>query len=182
MVLVFGAIFMSFVSCSSDNNEPDAPTYIPKESSLSSLVRIREPYSVTYTRRWDKGYLSIYSNAIVDGKKTDYYGISLIITDVPYDDKLNGRYMVEQLDAKIWGFKNNGMTEYVKNELSTSNNTQPVKGAWVQIDYLGQTDEYDRRIYRLTFHADEMTEKNGDYAKDLNVSYTGYFDGGMLTY
>ena len=171
---------MTFVSCSGDN--VDTPTYVPKESPLSDLVRTRQAYSVSYSSRWNKGFLAIYSDAIIDGKKTDYYCISAIITDVPYDDKLNGRYEVEQLSASIRGFKNNGMTEYVKNELGTGQNKQPVKGAWVQLDYLGETDEFNRRKYKLTFHADEMTEENGDYAKDLNVSYIGNFYGGMLTY
>ena len=56
------------------------------------------------------------------------------------------------------------------------------KGAWVELQYLGETDGYSHPKYTVKFHADELTEENGDYARNVNITYTGYIYNGMLKY
>ena len=85
----------------------------------------------------------------------------------------DGRYQVAEVGAAVWGWKEQWQPEYKKNELSTWDNNQPVKGAWAEIKTLDKGDEYGYKTFRVKLHVDEMTEKNGDYARNINISFTG---------
>lgn len=78
------------------------------------------------------------------------------------------------------GWKEQWQPEYKKNELSTWDNNQPVKGAWVEIRTLDKGDEYGKKTFRVKLRVDEMTEKNGDYARNINISFTGRDTDPML--
>ena len=85
-----------------------------------------------------------------------------------------------QVNASVWGWKEQWQSEYKKHELSTWDNNQPVKGAWAEIKTLDKGDEYGKKTFRVKLHVDEMTEKNGDYARNINISFTGRDTGPML--
>ena len=114
--------------------------------------------------------------------KNDYYTIGIILYNAPQNDMYDGRYDVMQVDGSVWGWKEQWRPEYRKNKLSTWENNQPVKGAWAEIKTLDKGDEYGRKMFKVTLHVDEMTEKNGDYARDINISFTGRDTGPMLVY
>ena len=176
MLLAMGA---SVASCSSDDNEEEE--YVPVESSFAKLLREKPVYQLSYSRSYDEGFFSLQSNPMEGNFKNDYYGIGIIVYNAPQDDMYNGRYEVKQVDASVWGWKEQWRPEYKKHELSTGDNNQPVKGAWAEIKTLDQGDEYGRKTFRVTLHVDEMTEKNGDYARNINISFTGRDTGPMLT-
>lgn len=50
----------------------------------------------------------------------------------------------------------------------------------MEIKTLDKGDEYDKKMFKITLHVDEMTEKNGDYARNINISFTGRDVGPML--
>lgn len=127
-----------------------------------------------------QGLFALWSDAQVGNYKTDYYVIDIVVYNAPADDMYDGRYEVAEVGAAVWGWKEQWQPEYKKNELSTWNNNQPVKGAWAEIKTLDKGDEYGRKTFKVTLHVDEMTEKNGDYARNINISFTGRDTGPML--
>ena len=178
MLLAMGA---SVASCSgSDGN--DEEEYVPVESPFAKLLRKKPVYQLSYSKRYDWGFFYLTSNPMEGNLKTDYYGISfhVKIPSTVVNDMYDGRYEVEQIDGSVWGWKEQWRPEYKKHELSTWENNQPVKGAWAEIKTLDKGDEYGRKTFRVKLHVDEMTEKNGDYARNVNISFTGRDMGSML--
>ena len=173
------AVGSSVASCSSSNDE-EVEEYVPVESPFAKLLREEPVYQLSYSKRYDWGFFSLESNPMKGNFKSDYYTISIIVYDAPLDDMYNGRYEVLQVGASVWGWKEQWRPEYKKHELSTWGNNQPVKGAWAEIKTLDKGDEYGKKIFRVKLHVDEMTEKNGDYARNINISFTGRDTGPML--
>lgn len=57
-----------------------------------------------------------------------------------------------------------------------------VKDAWVKFTDLGEKDKYDRKKYKVELHIGLLKEQNGDYARNVDLTYTGFMEGGMLEY
>lgn len=163
--------------CSGEDTEQESA---PVESEFSKLVRTKPVHQLSYSQRMGEGFFYLTSNPIEGNYKTDYYGISVIVDKAPRDDVWNGRYEIEQAGASVWGWKEQWMNEIRKCDLGTGSNTQPVKGAWIDVRTLDKGDKYGRKTYRISLHIDMMTEENGAYAKDINVSFTGKNMGAML--
>lgn len=176
MILVMGA---SVVSCSSSGDDEEEE-YVPVESPFAKLLREEPVCQLSYSKRYDWGFFSLQSDPMEGNYKTDYYTISFIIYNAPVNDMYNGRYEVMQVDGSVWGWKEQWLPEYKKHELSTWDNNQPVKGAWAEIKTLDNGDEYGRKTFSVKLHVDEMTEENGDYTRDINISFTGRDTGPML--
>lgn len=177
MLLAVGA---SVTSCSSgDDGEEE---YVPVESPYAKILKEKPVHQLSYTHTYNMGSFGLESDPMVGNYKTDYYTISFIVYNAPADDMYDGRYQIAEVSGSVWGWKEQWRPEYKKHELSTWKNNQPVKGAWAEIKTLDKGDEYGRKTFRVTLHVDEMTEKNGDYARNINISFTGRDTGPMLTY
>ena len=176
MMFVMGA---SVASCSSSNGEEEEE-YVPVESPFAKLLREKPVCQLSYSKRYDWGFFTLQSDPMEGNFKNDYYTIGIIVYNAPIDDMYDGRYEVMQVGASVWGWKEQWQPEYKKHELSTWENNQPVKGAWAEIKTLDKGDEYGRKMFRVTLHIDEMTEENGDYVRDINISFTGRDTGPML--
>ena len=177
MILAMGA---SVVSCCSSGDDEEEEEYVPVESPFAKLLREEPVYQLSYSKRYDWGFFSLQSDPMEGNYKTDYYTISFIVYNAPVNDMYNGRYEVMQVDASVWGWKEQWLPEYKKHELSTWDNNQPVKGAWAEIKTLDNGDEYGKKTFSVKLHVDEMTEENGDYARDINISFIGRDTGPML--
>lgn len=175
MLLAVGA---SVTSCSSgDDGEEE---YVPVESPYAKILKEKPVHQLSYTHTYSMGSFGLESDPMVGNYKTDYYTIGFLVYNAPADDMYDGRYDVVQVGGSLWGWKEQWQPEYKKNELSTWDNNQPVKGAWAEIKTLDKGDEYGRKKFKVKLHVDEMTEKNGDYARDINISFTGRDTGPML--
>lgn len=179
LLAMMTAVCMSVNSCSDDGGEGKTED-VAVESPFAKLIREKPVYQLSYSKRYDWGFFSLASNPMEGNFKNDYYTIGIIVYNAPLDDMYDGRYEVMQVDASVRGWKEQWRPEYVKNELSTWGNNQPVKGAWMEIKTLDKGDEYGRKKFKVTLHVDEMTEKNGDYARNINISFTGRDTGPML--
>lgn len=175
MLLAVGA---SVASCSGGDDEEEE--YVPVESPFAKLLREKPVCQLSYSKRYDWGFFSLESDPMEGNFKNDYYTIGIIVYNAPQNDMYDGRYEVMQVDASVWGWKEQWRPEYKKHELSTWKNNQPVKGAWAEIKTLDKGDEYGKKTFRVTLHVDEMTEKNGDYARNIDISFTGRDTGPML--
>ena len=178
LLAMMTAACVSMGSCSS--NDDAEPEYVPVESALSKLLKEKPVHHLSYSQNYGKGYFALYSDPMTGNYKTDYYVVCFSVYNAPADDMYDGRYEVEQADGSLWGWKEQWQPEYKKNELSTWDNNQPVKGAWAEIKTFDKGDEYGKKKFRVTLHVDEMTEENGDYARDINISFTGRDTGPML--
>ena len=172
------AVGVSVVSCSSSDDEEEE--YVPVESPFAKILREKPVCQLSYSKRWDWGFFSLQSDPMDGNFKNDYYTIGIIVYNAPQDDMYDGRYEVMQVDASVWGWKEQCLPEYKKHELSTWDNNQPVKGAWAEIKTLDKGDEYGKKTFRVKLHVDELTEKNGDYARNINISFTRRDTGPML--
>ena len=176
MLLAVGA---SVTSCSSGDNEEEE--YVPVESPYAKILKEKPVHQLSYTHTYsDMGSFGLESDPMVGNYKTDYYTISFLVYDAPADDMYDGRFQIAEIGGSVWGWKEQWRPEYKKHELSTGKNNQPVKGAWAEIKTLDKGDEYGKKTFRVTLHVDEMTEKNGDYARNINISFTGRDTGPML--
>ena len=180
MLAMILAMSASVVSCSSSGDDEEEEEYVPVESPFAKLLREEPVCQLSYSKRYDWGFFSLQSDPMVGNCKTDYYTISFIVYNAPVNDMYNGRYEVMQVDGSVWGWKEQWLPEYKKHELSTWDNNQPVKGAWAEIKTLDKGDEYGRKTFSVKLHVDEMTEENGDYARYINISFTGRDTGPML--
>ena len=176
MLLAVGA---SVASCSSSGDDEEEE-YVPVESPFAKLLREKPVHQLSYGQNYGKGFFALWSDPMEGNFKNDYYTIGIIVYNAPQDDMYDGRYEVMQVDASVWGWKEQWQPEYMKHELSTWDNNQPVKGAWAEIKTLDKGDEYGKKTFRVKLHVDEMTEKNGDYARNINISFTGRDTGPML--
>ena len=178
MMLMVMAMGASVSSCSSGDGEEDE-VYVPVESEFARIVKVRPVYQLSYSYGYNISSFYLLSNPIEGKSKIDYYGVSIHVK-TPANEKWNGRYEVEQVDGSVWGWEKPWMKEKMTHELSTWTNNQPVKGAWIEVRTLDKGDEYGRKKFSVKLHVDEMTEKNGDYARDVNISFTGRDVGSML--
>lgn len=171
-------------ACGGDDGDEEE-AYVPVESPFASMVKskgVKDASCEVNKYGWESYTMS--SDPMVGNTKTDYYIVSFTIKDTPVKHRESGRYKLADVSANIDGF--NQWKEYVKNTLRAGYDEDETgtiaKGAWVELQYLGETDGYSHPKYTVKFHADELTEENGDYARNVNTSYTGYIYNGMLKY
>lgn len=183
MATIFVATFgIGMMSCSSDNKNDDEVVYVPQESPLVNLLKTQAVHDTSCeVNKYGQSNFKMTSNPIYDNKKHDYYIVSFCVMGKPIDKKESGKYEIVDIEAQIDGF--NTYREYVKNSLKPKERTESsVKGAWVELEYLNETDSYGYRKYKVTLHADELVEENGDYARNINLTYSGFISSGMLKY
>lgn len=180
MLLAMGA---SVVSCDSNDeeqeNNPPKEEYVAKESEFSDALKKFKVYGFEYHQYQYVGKFSLYSEARSGIDATDHWKIGMYIANDPGLDKWDGTYQLDQLCGALYGFENG--YEVQKAYLETAD-VIPVTGAWIKFTYLHKNDKYGNKIYTIELHIDEMKEKNGDYARDINITFTGSLSGGMLEY
>lgn len=181
-VLLLG-LTAGLTACGEDDEQNGGEKeYVPQESYFMKLARTQDVYSTSCeegTYKWM--YFQMNSNPIENKVRHDYYNVSFCLESDPVGKKESGRYELMDVSARVDGFDT--YKEFVKNVLYQRDPTQhPVVGAYVDLQYLGETDEYGYRKYSVKFHADDLVEENGDYARDVTLTYTGYIKGGMLRY
>ena len=176
MLLAMGA---SIVSCDSNDDEqennPPKEEYVAKESEFSDALKKFKVSGFEYHHR----EFSLHSEARSGIDATDRWKIGMYIANDPGLDKWDGTYQLDQLCGALYGFENG--YEVQKAYLETVD-VLPVKGAWIKFTYLHKNDKYGNKIYTIELHIDEMKEKNGDYSRDINITFTGSLSGGMLEY
>ena len=180
MLLAMGA---SVVSCDSNDeeqeNNPPKEEYVAKESEFSDALKKFKVSGFEYHKYQYVSEFSLHSEARSGVNATDRWKIGMYIANDPGLDKWDGTYQIDQLCGALYGFENG--YEVQKAYLETAD-VLPVKGAWIKFTYLHKNDKYGNKIYTIELHIDEMKEKNGDYARDINITYTGSISGGMLEY
>lgn len=181
MLLAMGA---SVVSCDSNDeeqeNNPPKEEYVAKESEFSDALKKFKVSGFEYHQYQYVGKFSLHSEARSGIDATDRWKIGMYIANDPGLNKWDGTYQLDQLCGTLYGFEKG--YEVVKAYLGTDEGVIPVKGAWIKFTDLHKTDKYGNKAYTIELHIDEMKEKNGDYARDINITYTGSISGGMLEY
>lgn len=182
MLLAVGA---SVTSCSSEGDdlgekEPPKEEYVAKESKFSDALKKYKVSGIEYRQLKYVGEFSLHSEARSGVDATERWEIGMYIEGDPGLEKWNGTYQLHQLWGMLYGFEKG--REVIKATLDTEEGVVPVKGAWIKFTDLHKVDNYDRKIYTVEQHIDEMKEKNGDYARNINITYTGSLSGGMLEY
>ena len=176
---------MGMTACSSSDENEEKEEYTPVESPFASMVKQQEVYDTNCEinkYRWETFTMS--SNPIIGNTKRDYYLVHFTVKSQPVTNRKSGRYKLADLTAYVDGFDT--WKEYAKNTLIAGYDEDEsgsiAKGAWVELQYLNETDEYGHPKYTVKLHADELLEKNNDYARNVNITYTGYIYDGMLKY
>lgn len=185
MVAILLAVGASVSSCSSDNDdlgekEPPKEEYVAKESKFSDALKKYKVSGIEYRQLKYVGEFSMYSKSIGDVDVTDQWKIGMFIEGDPGKEEWNGTYQLHQLWGILYGFE--GERIVTKATLDTEEDVIPVKGAWIKFTDLHKKDNYGRKIYTVELHIDEMKEENGDYARNINITYTGSLSDGMLEY
>lgn len=177
LLAMMAATCVSMGSCSSDDDasEPVLPpqqgdVYVPKESVLVQTMKEHPVEGLAYYA----GQFVTESNTI-SGTAEDWWKIDFYLVDDPGYGKWRGRYQIRYADAYVFGFKN--WHEYTKATLSTGEE-RPASGAWVSFEKTGKEDSYEAQEYKVSLHFDELKERNGDYARDINVNSTLFISGG----
>ena len=180
MLLAMGA---SVASCDSNDDEPEnnppKEEYVAKESEFSDALKKFKVSGCEYHQYKYVSEFSLHSEARSGVNATDRWKIGMYIENDPGENKWDGTYQLDQLCGTLYGFENG--YEVQKAYLETAD-ALPVKGAWIKFTYLHKNDKYGNKIYTIELHIDEMKEKNGDYARDINITFTGSLSGGMLEY
>lgn len=182
MMLAMGASVASCSSSSDDEgveNNPPEEEYVAKESKFCDALRKFKVSGFDYYQYQYVSKFSLHSEARSGRDATDRWEIGMYIANDPGLDKWDGTYQLDQLWGTLYGFENG--YEVTKAHLGTAD-TLPVKGAWIKFTYLHKNDKYGNKIYTIELNIDEMKEKNGDYARDINITYTGSISGGMIEY
>ena len=178
------AVSASVVSCSNDDDEPEnnppKEEYVAKESEFSDALKKFKVSGFEYHQYQYVSKFSLHSEARSGVDATDRWKIGMYIENDPGVNKWNGTYQLHQLWGTLYGFEKG--YEVVKAYLGTDEGVIPVKGAWIKFTDLHKTDKYGNKAYTIELHIDEMKEKNGDYARDINITFTGSLSGGMLEY
>lgn len=183
----FGAVCMAtimlcmgvFTSCSKDDEEGEKTEVRQAQvSELDTLMR-RQPLNNFIFKRvssnWEKITLAT-DPTVLDGHP-DYYSVSFTVKDTPIANKASGRYAAVDVEAVVWAYSDYRWT--VKKSLYLPSHSAE-ESAWVDLQYQNKTSGgYPQ--YSVTFHADSLLETNGDYAKNITITGTGYF-GTMLEY
>lgn len=184
------ALIMSAMMCgcgsSSDgtgvddgDGDEDVPAYVPVESKLVAAMATYPIAGMLY----DKWGFQMRSEAKSGVNATDDWQIYVNIDNDPGSNKWTGSYQLRSAIAYVKGFEVGNPWQVTKASLSADTDSKGiVKDAWVKFTYLGEKDQYDRKKYKVEMHIGELKEQNGDYARNVNLTYTGFVDGGMIEY
>ena len=120
----------------------------------------------------------------MSGTGQDSWRISVGVVGDPGDGKWQGTYKVSTYtSATVRGFEKGNPWEKEKARLYADDTEDHIiKGAWIKFEYQGTKNSYDQKLYKVSLHIPELKEENGDYARNIDVTFTGYVDGGMLEY
>ena len=180
MLLLAGVSVMS-VSCGGDDDPSDDPPkeeHVAVESIFSTAMKNYPIAGMSY----DKSSFRIGSDARSGADAPDTWKIYVGIKNDPGEDNWNGTYQIDCASGALTGFVAGKNGEVVKANVSAPINDGLVENAWIKFIPTGKKDEYGCKQYSVTLHIDEMKEDNGDYVRNINISYTGYIYGGMLEY
>lgn len=181
MAAMLLAVGTSVTSCSREGDDlgeknPPKEEYVAKESKFSDALKKFKVSGFEYRQLKYVGKFSLHSEARSGVDATDRWEIGMYIEGDPGMEKWNGTYRLSQLWGILYGFEKGG--EVIKASLHTKEDVVPVKGAWIKFTDLHKNDNYGNKIYTVELHIDEMKEKNGDYARNINITYTGSLSGG----
>ena len=183
MAVMLLAMCASVASCDSNDDEPEnnppKEEYVAKESEFSDALKKFKVSGCEYHQYKYVSEFSLHSEARSGVNATDHWKIGMYIANDPGENNWDGTYQLDQLCGTLYGFENG--YEVQKAYLETAD-VLPVKGAWIKFTYLHKNDKYGNKIYTIELHIDEMKEKNGDYARDINITFSGSLSGGMLEY
>lgn len=186
-VVAAGMITASLTACSSSDDElsqdeTETPVHKPVESLLVKTMKEHPVAGWEYIKNKYGGTLEIHSVAPAIGQRFDRWIISMFLESDPGLDKWQGTYVIWQASACVRGYVDSEHAELPKVYLDTGDNSAPVKGAWIKMEDTGRKDEMGRKEYHIQLHIDELKEKNGDYAKDINIDITSFREPNMLEY
>lgn len=162
-----------------EQTEQKKPEHTPVESVFSQALKSYSVSGMDYEKQQLVSKISMHSEAKSGKDATDRWVISAYMANDPGRDKWSGTYQLDQVWGTLYGFEKG--YEVTKATLDGSN-TVPAEGAYIQFEYLNEENQYGQKKYKVTLHVDELKESNGDYTRNINITYTGYIDGGMLTY
>ena len=173
------AVSMGLAACSgSDDDEggQGEPVRKAQVSQIDTLMR-QQPLNNFIFKRMSstRERISLSTDPTKLSGYPDYYSVMLYVDDTPIAKRASGRYAASNVEAVVYGYTGYGWS--VKKRLSVPSSSA---SAWVDLHYQNKTSG-GCPLYTVTFHADSLVESNGDYAKDVTISGTGYF-GTMLEY
>lgn len=161
------------------HEDEDVPTYVPVESKL---VEAMATYPIA-GMQYDKRSFAMFSEAKSGNEATDEWQIHVGMVNDPGYGKWNESYQLTGATAYVKGFEVGNPWQIEKALLRADTDSHGiVKDAWVKFADLGEKDQYDRKKYKVELHIGLLKEKNGDYARNVDLTYTGFMEGGMLEY
>jgi len=184
------AIGTSLSACSSSDDDSDNienpddkgdNKHVATESILVKAMQSRAANGMELSK-W--GYFSNIHSTAMSGTGEDSWRIYVDVKNDPGDNKWQGTYQVGTgTYAVVRGFEKGNPWEKEKARLY-ANKTEDgiVKDAYIKFEWQGTKNDYDQKLYKVTLHIPELKEENGDYARNIDATYTGYVDGGMLEY
>lgn len=213
--LFFVAAFcatLSIASCGDDNiaaavdkqQEQQEEPHIPTQSIIKSIADTISP-SVIYAEYYAPNKRNDYTPRVYIASPTPnklangllhQVKFSIVIKDNPGQDKWRGKYPITTATAYAcervrvsyyWDVQYRGYAMTAETDADTGK-------SWMSFTETGETDrvynsstgKYDTyKVYDISLHINEMTEENGDYARDINLSFRGKVKSGdyssMLT-
>jgi hypothetical protein len=161
----------SFTACggSDDDNEGKAVV----ESAFKSIADTAIIRSMTWISTKYLHQLGISNQGGSVFRPIRRINLYISIYDNPGVGNWDGEYKLSGVEASMgWG------TETWLN--ATKDADGLVKGGRITLTPTGKTDGGVKQ-YNMTLHIDELTDAEGNYARDINLSGTDYI-GTMLTY
>lgn len=181
---IFTAIYavafcFAMTACSSDNDDVETP--LGKESELVGMTKtnpVVSMFSWNYMLRMS----SIRNLNALEKPDKDYYEVYFTIGEDNNVGKWNGRYYIKNVEAKI--YKVIDGRSYLKSELRKNKAFEDfvLDGTWADFTPLGKTDKEGYPMYDVTLHIKSMENKNGEYVNNINLTYSGAIEYGMLEY
>lgn len=173
------AMATGLAACSSgDDGMTEETVRTPQVSQIDTLMR-RQPLNNFIFKQMSstRERITLSTDPTKLSDHPDYYSVMLYVDDTPIAKKASGRYEAQSIEAVVYGYTGTGWS--VKKKLTLPSGA-PSSSAWVDLQYQNETSGgYPK--YAVTFHADNLVESNGDYARDITISGTGFF-GTMLEY
>lgn len=181
---LFAAVCMvmmtaGLAACSSgDDGTTEEAVRKPQVSQIDTLMR-QQPLNNFIFKQMSstRERITLATDPTKFSDRPDYYSVMIYVDGTPIAEKLSGRYEAQSIEAVVYGYTSTGWG--VKKKLTLPSGASS-SSAWVDLQYQNETSG-GRPKYTVTFHADNLAESNGDYAKDITISGTGYF-GTMLEY
>lgn len=201
--LFFAAAFcaaLCMASCGDDNiadevkeqeTEQQEEQHVPTQSIMKCVADTvgMETMRASYYASSGKFYIrSLQPVKVSNGYQYQYLSWIKIAND-PGQDKWSGKYAITYADAYVrelvrvyswWDFQ-------PVCTASAGADCTETGDSWINFEDTGETErvyntstgKYDTyKVYNISLHIDELTEENGDYARDLNFSFRGKIGDG----